>query len=53
MIEPVVAFLGSRDELTYALERYCVHLGAALRMHDFTMEIVRIRRKAGSSGAFI
>jgi glycosyltransferase involved in cell wall biosynthesis len=45
MIEPAVAMLGRRDEPTDALEQYCVHLGAALRMHDFALEIVRMRWK--------
>jgi glycosyltransferase involved in cell wall biosynthesis len=44
-MEPAVALLGRRDEPTDALEQYCVHLGAALRMHDFAMEIVRMRWK--------
>jgi glycosyltransferase involved in cell wall biosynthesis len=45
MIEPAVALLGRRDEPTDALEQYCVHLSAALRMHDFAMEIIRMRWK--------
>jgi glycosyltransferase involved in cell wall biosynthesis len=42
MTEPVVALLGRRDEPTDAVEQYCVQLGAALRAHDFAMEIVRV-----------
>ena len=40
MSESIVALLGQRDEPTDAVEQYCVHLGAALRAHDFAMEIV-------------
>ena len=42
MSEPVVALLGRRDEPTDAVEQYCVHLGEALRAHDFAMEILRV-----------
>jgi glycosyltransferase involved in cell wall biosynthesis len=45
MMEPLVALLGPRDEPTDALEQYCIHLGAALRTHDFSMDIVRMRWK--------
>jgi glycosyltransferase involved in cell wall biosynthesis len=45
MTEPIVALLGQRDDPTDAIEQYCVHLGAALRTHDFTMDIVRMRWK--------
>ncbi|HEX9457103.1 MAG TPA: glycosyltransferase family 4 protein [Candidatus Acidoferrum sp.] len=43
MTQPVVALLGRRDEPTDAVEQYCLHLGAALRAHDFAMEIVRVQ----------
>jgi glycosyltransferase involved in cell wall biosynthesis len=42
MSEPIVALLGRRDEPTDAVEQYCVHLGEALRAHDFAMEILRV-----------
>jgi glycosyltransferase involved in cell wall biosynthesis len=42
MTQPVVALLGRPDEPTDAVEQFCVHLGAALRGHDFAMEIVRV-----------
>jgi glycosyltransferase involved in cell wall biosynthesis len=42
MTQPLVALLGRRDAPTDAVEQYCVHLGAALRAHDFAMEIVRV-----------
>jgi len=42
MTEPVVALLGRRDEPTDAVEQYCIHLGEALRTHDFAMEILRV-----------
>jgi len=42
MSEPVVALLGRRDEPTDALEQYCIHLGEALRTHDFALEILRV-----------
>ena len=45
MTQPVVALLGRPDEPTDAVEQFCVHLGAALREHDFAMEIVRARWK--------
>ncbi len=45
MTQPVVAVLGRPDEPTDAVEQFCVHLGAALREHDFAMEIVRARWK--------
>ncbi len=45
MTEPLVALLGPRDEPTDAVEQYCIHLGAALRTHDFAMELVRVRWK--------
>jgi glycosyltransferase involved in cell wall biosynthesis len=45
MTEPIVALLGRRDEPTDAIEQYCAHLGAALRTHDFKMDIVRVRWK--------
>jgi glycosyltransferase involved in cell wall biosynthesis len=45
MTQPLVALLGRPDEPTDAVEQFCVHLGAALREHDFAMEIVRARWK--------
>src|SRR5258708_23300130 len=45
MTQPVVAVLGRPDEPTDAVEQFCVHLGAALREHDFAIEIVRARWK--------
>jgi glycosyltransferase involved in cell wall biosynthesis len=42
MSETVVALLGRRDEPTDAVEQYCIHLGEALRTHDFAMEILRV-----------
>lgn len=42
MTEPVVALLGRKDEPTDAIEQYCVHLGTALRRHDFAMQLVRV-----------
>src|SRR5258708_8949198 len=52
MTQPVVALLGRTDEPTDAVEQFCVHLGAALRGHDFAMEIVRAQwRERGWSTA--
>jgi len=45
MTQPVVALLGRRDEPTDAVEQYCIHLGAALRVHGFAMEIARVQWK--------
>lgn len=45
MTQLVVALLGRRDEPTDAIEQYCIHLGTALRKHDFAMEIVRMEWK--------
>ncbi|MCU1242662.1 MAG: hypothetical protein JWO71_3388 [Candidatus Acidoferrum typicum] len=45
MTEPLVVLLGPRDEPTDAVEQYCLHLGAALRTHDFAMDLVRMRWK--------
>jgi glycosyltransferase involved in cell wall biosynthesis len=45
MSESIVALLGRRDEPTDGVEQYCVHLGAALRAHDFAMDIVRLTWK--------
>jgi glycosyltransferase involved in cell wall biosynthesis len=45
MSESIVALLGQRDEPTDAVEQYCVHLGVALRAHDFAMDIVRLSWK--------
>lgn len=42
MSEPVVTLLGRRDEPTDAVEQYSIHLGEALRTHDFAMEILRV-----------
>jgi hypothetical protein len=42
MTQQVVALLGRPDEPTDAVEQYCVRLGAALRAHDFAMEIARV-----------
>ena len=41
----IIALLGQRDEPTDAVEQYCVHLGAALRAHDFAMDIARLSWK--------
>jgi glycosyltransferase involved in cell wall biosynthesis len=42
MMERVVALLGRRDQPTDAVEEYCRFLGAALRAHDFDLELVRV-----------
>lgn len=45
MTQPIVALLGRRDEPTDGVEQYCVHLAAALRLHDFEMELLRVSWK--------
>jgi glycosyltransferase involved in cell wall biosynthesis len=37
-----IALLGRRDAPTDAIEEYCQYLGAALRAHDFALELVRV-----------
>lgn len=42
MTEKCVALLGRRDAPTDAVEEYCQYLGAALRAHEFALELVRV-----------
>jgi glycosyltransferase involved in cell wall biosynthesis len=42
MTQRLVALLGRRDEPTDAVEEYCHYLGAALRAHDFDLEVKRL-----------
>jgi len=42
MTQRLVALLGRRDEPTDAVEEYCHYLGAALRAHDFDLEVTRL-----------
>jgi glycosyltransferase involved in cell wall biosynthesis len=42
MTQKCIALLGRRDTPTDAIEEYCQYLGAALRAHDFALELVRV-----------
>ncbi|MGB8473534.1 MAG: glycosyltransferase [Candidatus Acidiferrum sp.] len=42
MTQKCIALLGRRDTPTDAVEEYCRYLGAALRAHDFELELVRV-----------
>jgi glycosyltransferase involved in cell wall biosynthesis len=42
MRQRCIALLGRRDAPTDAIEEYCQYLAAALRAHDFKMELVRV-----------
>ena len=42
MTEKCVALLGRRDSPTDAVEEYCRHLGDALGVHGFALELVRV-----------
>ena len=42
MTQKCIALLGRRDAPTDAIEEYCQYLGAALRVHDFELELARV-----------
>jgi glycosyltransferase involved in cell wall biosynthesis len=42
MKKKCIALLGRRDAPTDAVEEYCQYLGAALRAHDFELELARV-----------
>jgi hypothetical protein len=42
MTQKCIALLGRRDTPTDAVEEYCRYLGAALRLHDLELELVRV-----------
>jgi Glycosyl transferases group 1 len=53
MTRPLIALLGRKDEPTDAVEEYGRYLGAALRTHDFQLEIERFAwEKIGWPQAF-
>src|SRR5580704_19527932 len=42
MTRQLIALLGRKDVPTDAVEEYCRYLGAALKPHDFQMQIRRV-----------
>lgn len=42
MTQKCIALLGRRDAPSDAVEEYCQYLGAALRAHEFELELVRV-----------